>query len=189
MALDAQLKNAPRAPFVLIGLGMLAIYYFNMFDDGTALDKTFAETQTKIQSEQTRLDETKKLAGDKKKFEEELSKLSELFRAAVEFLPENFEEYQLFSLITREAQVAGITVKNLSPKKEKPLRDFYQEIYFEFEITGSYSALVTFLANISRSNRIVNVNEVVMGFEKLDSGNTSINMKGNLVSYRFINKP
>ena len=69
--------------------------------------------------------------------------------------------------------------------KESVSKDFYDEIPMEFAISGNYSQLVTFLANIGKLPRIINVLNVEITPTGTVDGIPMLKLSGILVGYRY----
>lgn len=184
-ALTEKIEGTSRSIFILFGILLGAGYYFMNQDQITAFDNQKTEVQSELAKREAEIAEASKVAADKKKFEEEVNKVSEQLRAAVEFLPNRLNQQDILSQISQEARSAGVNPTSVQPKKPNA-KGFYEEFLMDVEMEGSYTQLVSFLAFMSKIQRIVNIRGLELKLKEYVDDVPILKMKGTFVAYRYV---
>jgi type IV pilus assembly protein PilO len=184
MDFATRLKLANRSVFIISGLVLASAYYYFMFDDGVSIDVAFKAATQELTKSQSSLDSTNAVLADYGKFQTEFQMVSDQFQAALEYLPETFNTQELLKQISDEARASGITLVAVKPKPSES-KEFYEELAMDVELEGPFSLLTTFLAYMSKQNRIVNIKNIEVNFKAMADGVPRLTMKGTLVSYRY----
>jgi len=140
--------------------------------------------KTEIAGQAKRLAELKQAAAQAKALEAEIAKMEEEFSQLVKLLPDQREIPGLLDNISRLVSQAGLEQISFQPQPEKP-QEFYAAIPVRLELTGSYHELGVFLDRVSKLDRIVKVENLVLTrlkqVQKLQVGCT-------VMTYRFVEK-
>lgn len=183
-----RIRVAPMFYFVLIGSLLASFYYFSIFDTGASIDTDIASKNAELEKATGDLADTNRVIADKTQFQLEFQEVSEKFRAAIEYLPESFNIQELLKQISDEARASGVTLVSVKPRSPEK-KEFFEELSMEIELEGPFSLLTTFLAYMSKQNRIVNVKNINIDMKDLVDGNPRLSMKGTLQSYRYLKPP
>jgi type IV pilus assembly protein PilO len=179
-----RLEVTGKPIFVLIGI-ILSVAYWTMNGNPTErLDAENASLQTEISKVQQKIKEAENRLANKAKFEEEMEHLSQTFKLAVEYLPKDLNIQDILKKTYLESRSSGVELSSFVPKESSP-KDFYDEVPVDIKLRGPYGQLVTFLANISRLPRIINVRDVEISTPKFTDGVPIMEFKGSLVVYRY----
>lgn len=184
-----KLKTIPSHFLAGGALALALLYYFLYFDSGEAILARTVAKRTELAGVQKSLSDTEAVIGDRQKFEQEYNRVSDQFRAAIEYLPSNFNIQSLLRQIYSEARSAGIELERTAPQQKSgapPTDQFYQELLIDVTLTGSYPQLTLFLSYISRLQRIVNIRDIELTAVRVVDGTQFLTMKGTLVSYRYL---
>lgn len=86
-----------------------------------------------------------------------------------QYLPQENEMPQLVQMVAQIGSSAGLTdgVTLFAPKLPAELRENYAEIPFTMNLQGEFRAVLTFLYDFSRMNRIVNITQVNIAQPKM----------------------
>jgi len=178
-----RIKLAP--PQALLGLGVvLAGVLYLVQGTGPDISLQLNDVKAKLSKAEAKLTETKEATQNKAKFQEEMERVSQTFRLALEYLPKELDIQDLLKKVYSEARAAGVELTTFKPK-ESVSKDFYDEIPMEFGISGNYFQLVTFLANIGKLPRIINVLNVEITSTNFVDGMPMLKLTGILVGYRY----
>jgi type IV pilus assembly protein PilO len=180
-----RIRVAPMFYFVLIGSLLASFYYFSIFDIGSTIDDEIKSKAAELEKATVDLADTNRVIADKTQFQLEFQDVSEKFRAAIEYLPESFNIQELLKQISDEARASGVTLVSVKPRTPEK-KEFFEELSMEIELEGPFSLLTTFLAYMSKQNRIVNVKNIDIQFKGLVDGNPKLTMRGTLQSYRYL---
>ncbi len=184
MDMLTRMKMAPRLYFFLIGSALASFYFFNFQDDGVRIDSEIKTATEQLAKATKDLEDTNRVIANKEQFQQEFQEVSEKFRAAVEYLPETFNVQELLKQIDDETRASGVNKISVKPKNPEP-KDFYEELSIDIELEGPFTLLTTFLAYMSKQNRIVNIKNISIEYKQMVDGSPRLTMKGTLQSYRY----
>lgn len=184
MDLMTRIRMAPMLYFFIVGTMLVSGYYFWMFDTGQDVDVRIATLSSELEKATSDLDDTNRVIADKTQFQAEFQEVSEKFRAAIEYLPETFNVQELLKQISDEARASGVTLASVKPRNPEP-KDFYDELSMEIELEGPFSLLTTFLAYMSKQNRIVTIKNIAIDYKNTVDLVPRLRMVGTLQSYRY----
>jgi type IV pilus assembly protein PilO len=173
-----------RPIFLVGGVILCALFWFMNGSPTEKLDNENNALESKIKMTEQKIKEAENRLTNKPKLQEEMDKLSQIFRLALEYLPKDFEVHDILRKISLEARAAGVEVSAFSPQ-ESTSKDFYEENALDIRLRGPYSQLVTFLANVSKLPRIINVKGVELTSPKFVDGVPVMEFKGIFVVYRY----
>jgi type IV pilus assembly protein PilO len=160
------------------------IYYLMSGNPTELIDRQNTELQNQTASINQKIREAEARLANKAKFQEEMERLSLTFKLALEYLPKDLEIEDILKKTSLEARAAGVELSGFTPK-ESSSKDFYEEKPVDIKLRGPYGQLVTFLANISKLPRIINVRDVEIGSPKYVDGVPLMEFRGTLVVYRY----
>ncbi|MGE3974268.1 MAG: type 4a pilus biogenesis protein PilO [Bdellovibrionales bacterium] len=184
MSFLTRIKMANRSLFIMSGIVLASAFYYFMFDNGGNLEVTYNNMIAELKKSQESLDGTNAVLQDYGRFQAEFQMVSDQFQAALEYLPESFNTQDLLKQISDESRAAGVTLVAVKPKPSET-REFYEELAMDVELEGPFSLLTTFLAYMSKQNRIVNIKNIEIEFKQIVDSVPRLTMKGTLVSYRY----
>lgn len=170
----------------LLLIAPVALFYFLYFQPKSEEIKGLEATRDKLVKEIQNLREKKRrlpiLLAQVEKIEDE-------FEEAAKMLPSSAEIPKLLTDISALGRNAGLDFVSFTPKGEVQ-RDFYNEVPVAISIQGPYHSIGGFLDQVSKLDRIVSVTNLSAGSpKKSDLGEWIVNASGQLVTYRFTNKP
>ena len=163
-----------------------ALFFFLFFQPKSEEIKGLEATRDKLVKEIQDLKEKKRrlpiLLAQVQKVEDE-------FEEAAKMLPTTTEIPKLLTDISALGTNAGLDFVSFTPKGEVQ-RDFYNEVPVAISIRGPYHSIGGFLDQITKLDRIVSVTNLSAGSPKKSGlGEWIVSASGQLVTYRFTNKP
>lgn len=165
---------------VLILIGWYFFFYADLQTKIEELNGTVSNLTTQVASEQRKvrtLPEVKKA----------VAKLEERLDTLRKELPNKTEIPSLLASISSLAKESGLDVLLFRPLPERK-KEFFAEVPVAISLTGSFHQVATFFDEISRLDRIVNLNEIkmkVMG-AKEKGKRVQISTECNAVTYRYL---
>lgn len=163
--------------FALIGGGY---YYFIYMPKSKALKSA----KLKYEKQLTTLASYKKRASEITKYEKLMAEKQQAFNIAKRALPDKRELPALLTGISRAGSDAGLAFHLFKPEKEIK-KEFYKEIPVSIKVAGRYHQITDFFYQISKLNRIVNINNVDVKGKK---GGKILEMSCKAVTYMFVEK-
>ncbi len=187
MNLAAYTANIPPKQKVALGViaGVLVVglyWQFLLQSEWTARSEAQAELlRLRAEAEQTR-----KIAEQKPRMEQELSLLETRLRRALRQLP---TEKEIPSLLKKVASLGLETDLDVTLFKPGALvaKEFYAEVPVQLKVTGTYHDLGLLLERLGRLERIVNVADLtIRPAAKGQKSKNSIQADMSVVTYTFL---
>jgi len=184
-SLTDRIALAPKPLFVVIGAALALVMYLQTGGGAAGnYDSQIAIAKAELNKKNDLLKKTKDRIGQRTQFEDEMNLVSQTFRQALDYLPTKADTQDLYKKIYSEARAAGVEMSGFKPR-EPVAKDFYDEIPMEISVRGTYAQLTSFLGNVSKIPRIINIKNVELRNPKEVEGSTFVDMKGVLVAYRY----
>ncbi len=171
---DKIIVGCIAAGLVAVALLVVALVYLPQKEEIARLD-------TEIAAVQDELAVAKETAARKEELERELQEIDKRVADFEEKLPTRKEIpklYNKFQLAARDAGVVVELIKKLDETKKAPR----VEIPYEFEVSGSYHELATFLNKLEMGERFVKISDVHVGEQERGESEASF----RLTTYLFV---
>ena len=163
--------------FALIG----GVYYYFIF---MPKHKELKKVKNKYERQVKTLAIYKKKASQIIKYEKLMAQAKKEFNVASKELPDKRELPSLLTGVSNAGSNAGLAFHLFKPDKEVD-RDFYKEFSISIKVVGGYHQITDFLYQITRLNRIVNINDVHV--KNIKRGK-KLEMSCKAVTYMFVEK-
>lgn len=153
----------------LVAFGGVALLstamYFTMFrsmrDENTTAQKAL---DSKV-AENAQLEQYRPKLAD---MERQVANLKQQLEIERKIVPDNKEVEQFIKLVDAEGVKAGIEIRRYTARPVST-KDFYSEMPFEMEIDGPYYSVLNFFDRLGKTERIVNVSDLLMANMKRGS--------------------
>jgi type IV pilus assembly protein PilO len=182
----SKLPRAYRLAILPLVAALLVLGYWQALY-GPARDSLVRAEKQTLEA-QRKLNEARAVAANLGKFQEEIETLEKQVAVALRQLPNDKELPVLLTDISSLGKGAGLDFESFKPKEEVP-RDFYAEVPIEIQFKGSYHEVARFFDDIAKLPRIVNVNDIEMSVAKESLAETTLEVKGSAVTFRFLDQP
>ena len=163
--------------FGLVGGG----YYYFVF---MPKQQTLKEARKVYDTQVKKLATYKKQAALLGKYEKLMAEAQGEFNIAMRALPDKREIPSLLTGISKAGSDAGLIFHLFKPANEIK-REYYKELPVAIKVEGRYHQLTDFFHQITRLNRIVNINNVGVKSKK---GGRNLEMSCQAVTYMFVEK-
>ena len=143
---------------VLAGIVGTGALYYTVFK--SQRDEN-ASAQTKLQA---KMRENAELEAYKPKLadiERQLASLKQQLEIERRIVPDEKEVDNFMRMVSGEARKAGIEIRRYTAKPVSA-REYYTEVPFEVELDGPYYSMLGFFDRVSKLERIVNVNNLLV---------------------------
>jgi type IV pilus assembly protein PilO len=140
---------------VLIGAG-----YYSFFH-GPLTEEIDAANAQKVALD-AQLEKARDLQRRFLKLREELELRKAAEQELVRVLPPRAEIATMLAELNRLAELSGLSIETVEPLAEQP-EQFYFRIPVNFEVSGKYHQLAKFFYNVSRLQRAINMENIVIG--------------------------
>lgn len=168
--------------FVASLLIPLALFFFFFFSPKNEEIKNFEKNNRFLKGE---IQKVEAIADKLDEHRAEKAHVELQLKAASLLLPKQKEIPNLLTDISEQGTSSGLEFISFTPRGEQK-KQFYAVIPISIRVTGSYHKIGTFLYKVSELNRIVSVNNVVLGGAKRSGNEMSLSASLELVTYRFL---
>ena len=143
---------------VLAGiLGSVALFYTVFKSERDAN----ASAQTQLQSKMRENAELEAYRPKLADIERQLTSLKQQLDIERRIVPDEKEVDNFMRMVGSEARKAGVEIRRYTARPVSA-RDFYTEVPFEVELDGPYYSMLGFFDRVSKLERIVNVNGLLV---------------------------
>lgn len=162
----------PKVAF-LGGLLLAALYYFLVFDDGSALKRRTSSLQNEIDVQKKTLAGIEEALLNKKKFQDEAAEINASIESFLAYFPEEIGSAQtneFIKEISKAAEKNSATVVSLKPAPGGNEFPDYPELGFEFTVEATYVNIMRFISDLTKLKRVIDFTETtlkVVGSEKI----------------------
>jgi type IV pilus assembly protein PilO len=147
------MKDWPWQRYVILGVCLIALFYFFWYKPKGAQLKVVREDRLKVEEEVGRL-RAKKVALDK--IEAETITLNKTLKDLEAVIPQKKETSDILSSLHQLATGSRLNIDKFIPKGEID-KDYYYEWQLSIEITGNFHNLATFFDRLGRFHRLFTV--------------------------------
>lgn len=189
MTLDMDKLNKLPQKYKLALLGLLVVLIFVAYGSAIFMGKQqeLATANTQLETLQIELTEKRTLVADLPRFKAELVRLEAELGEALRKLPNGKELPVLLTDITTLGKNAGLEFKSFIPGAEIN-QDFYAEVPISIELIGGFHELATFFDELSRLDRIVNMEDFSVDNVEVSSSMIELTISGIATTFRFISE-
>lgn len=177
-------QNQKIALLAGIAILLLVAYWFALFN---AKREQLGAANERLSELQVQLAENRTLAADLPRFREELDKLDAELTEALRQLPDEKELPVLLTNITTLGKNAGLEFKDFIPQQEVK-KGFYAEVPISISLRGSFHNLASFFDELSRLDRIVNVENFSIDGVRVRTNAVELQISGIATTFRFLSE-
>lgn len=194
MNIEQSLRELDIAKALVIGLSVAALYYFFVYNDGKAIEGQIANASRQIEANKTEKQKVLAAAEVVRRFQKTKEDLGTKFDALVKYIPEDYKASEQMKIISREAKSAGADIVSLSQAGKGSKSKYYEEMMVSVSLTGTYSQIVLFLSNLTKTDRVFLVKSMSFAGasggraskDVKDEGAPTVNFTAQLAGYRYI---
>ena len=177
-----ELTKVQRLLICLLTFALICgVYYYFIF---MPKHKELKKVKNQYERQVKTLAIYKKKASQIIKYEKLMAQAKKEFNVASKELPDKRELPSLLTGVSNAGSNAGLAFHLFKPDKEVD-RDFYKEFSISIKVVGGYHQITDFLYQITRLNRIVNINDVHV--KNIKRGK-KLEMSCKAVTYMFVEK-
>jgi type IV pilus assembly protein PilO len=143
---------------LLVGLILAGFYFFTVYDDGSSQIAQREQAISETSRIDTEINTMRQAIEQAKAYEQLADQKGQKFTEWIKFLPRDFDRKDQMRLISRAATSAAMEL-NLSEGMGNQARkfEFYEELEVDSTLRGTFSELMVFLADLTKSNRVIGV--------------------------------
>jgi type IV pilus assembly protein PilO len=178
--------SRPKSHKIAILVGTLALmtfvywqyFYSPLAEEYKKAEEKVAELEKKIADEKRRVASLSKL-------KEAVRELEAKLKTVLQELPDNSGIDQLIDSISDKARDAGLEI-TLFNRKADILKDFYVEVPVAITVEGTYHQVATFFDEVSRLDRIVNINSIAIHNPKESPEQVTLTVDCIATAFRYM---
>ncbi|AHZ86919.1 hypothetical protein Bb109J_c0780 [Bdellovibrio bacteriovorus] len=167
---------------LMIGLGLTAMYWNFMYDDGSAVDAQIVTVNQQLQEEENKKKDTDATLKQVQEMQEKVGQLSQKYQEISRRLPAVLFSIDINKAIDDFARNAGVSVKSKKPG-ENIKKEVVEEVPVEVSLEGTYAELAQFTFLVSTAERMARVQNVVIS--ESEPGSRKLKFEGQVVGYKL----
>lgn len=174
---------------LIAGLILGALYYFMLYDDGSALQAQIGVLNTQLVAAEAKQKDTEATLQEEVRMKDTVGRLSEQYAFIAKKLPSELRSSDMVRAIDSVAKTAGVSIKLKKPgnlgKKE-----VVDELPVDVNLEGTYAQIAQFIyhtSNLERLTRILNFSIIASNPEAGLQG--PLKFDGQVVSYKLAPEP
>jgi len=190
--MEEKLKNLTISQALMIGIGLAALYYFAVYNDGSALETQISTTRQQIVTNQAEVETLNKAIMDAERFQQSKAALGAEMDKVLQAIPNSLTALELMRIMSNEAKSIGVEIRQInSPQGFRAQSDsklFYEPVPIDIEISGTYNQIMLFLSNLTRLNKIITAKSLQLNVAQMrttGSGIPTLSLKASLNAYRY----
>jgi type IV pilus assembly protein PilO len=159
----SEMSGIKQWGMVLLGGAIVtAALYFTMFKSQS---ESNAAAQHALEDKVRENNELESYRPKLKQMEQQLAELKQQLEIEQRIVPDEKQVDGFITMLDAEAQKAGVEVRRYLAKDAKS-QQYYTEVPFEVEIDGPYYSALNFFDRVSKLERIVNINGLLVATTK-----------------------
>jgi Tfp pilus assembly protein PilO len=179
MALQDDFKELSFLKCLLIGGGIMAGYYFLMFDKGDAQNAQISEIQTQLNIKKQNLADVNFALADKGSFQRDSEALEKEMKQLLIFMPAHLDMNEMQRELTLRLQETDNKIQSLKNAQVHSRFPGYTEHGLDLQSVGGFHEIMSFLSSVTKMNRIVDFKTM-----ELESLGTTEN--GTLIQFKTL---
>jgi Tfp pilus assembly protein PilO len=172
---------------ILLGLSLAAIYYFLVFDSGSALQKNIDASNQSLQGVQKQIQDLQSKLDRAAIYQKAAAEIGTTIGRLLSMIPEQFTVSDLTKIVSNEARVAGSSLNSINQGKAdiSSVGKEFEEFSVTIDMTGTFLQHMIFLSNLTKITQILVVRKLTMDIKDKIEDTPNIHMNAEIVAYRY----
>ena len=181
MGLVNDISNLNAFQMVVFGSVLTGVFYFSLYNDGSALKRQTEEVRSQIQTAEKDLEKKQEELDRLIQFERDLEVDEKSIGIFLEYIPEEMTTVDMFRFITKEAKLSGV---NIEDKRDNGMKEeeLFSSLKISLRVSGSFPQIVFFLSRLTAQERILLVDTIQV--ESFQS-NRLVKASMNIYAFRY----
>ncbi len=162
-------------------LGLIGGAYYSLLH-GTVTEEIQSATNVRVKL-QGELSAAKDLQQKFLALREEIEQRKVADQQNLRILPANAEIAGMLGELNRIAEISGLTIRSVEPVKESAEK-FYYRIPVNLQVIGRYHQIAKFFYNVSRLQRAINMENIILSQPKVDGEDIVLNVSVLATTFR-----
>jgi len=178
----SSLKNSHKFAIVLgVAVVTAAINYFLFFSPLSDTHNSLLLKRSQLEEKKVEYDAKSKTLEMDKKINRDIDKILSEKKGR---LPDSTDIEKVIAVLGRKSEQAGVKIKSIKPQKEI-FAELYVEKPIDLSINGSFHEILNFLYMVSKTERIVNMDNIKMDSPVYKNQKVLVNAELTIKVYRF----
>ncbi len=194
--MEQQLQNLTMGKAIVAGVVLTVLYFFIMYNDGSAIQQKIAGSNTEIQTKEAELEKIKKAVSDAERYQNTKRALGAELDSVLKAIPAQLTSQDLMKIVSTEAKAMGINL-NINPSQYSGQASpddksvFFEPVVVSLSLEGTYNQLMSFLSAITKVDKIItlsSLNLVNAAANRAPEDNGPVNLKltAEMRAYRYL---
>jgi Tfp pilus assembly protein PilO len=179
MALKDEFNNLSLFKCLLIGGGIMAGYYFFVFDKGEKQVAEMNTIQEDVNKKKVLLNQVQQAIADKVAFQRESEALEIEMKQLMVYMPVHLDMNEMQRDLTLRLQETNNKVQSLKNAEVTSRFPGYTEHGLDLQSVGGFHEIMAFLSSITKLNRIVD-------FKTMDFETLTTTEDGTLIQFKTL---
>lgn len=175
------LAAQPINKVLMMGLVLTGLYWYVLYDDGSAIDAQIVTVGQQLQAEENKKKDTDATLKQVQEMQEKVGQLSQKYQEISRRLPSALFSIDINKAIDDFARNAGVSVKSKKPG-ENIKKNVVEEVPVDVVLEGNYSELAQFAFLVSSAERMARVKNVIVSEAE---GAKKLKFEGQVVGYKL----
>jgi len=182
--LFADLGKLAYTKVMVIGLIVGALFYFFVYDDGSAIDAQLVGVRQKLAQEEVKKKETENTLKQVREMQDTVGRLSTQYQEISKRLPPVLYSIDINKTIDGFARTSGVKIKSKKPASDIP-GEVVEEVPIDVILEGSYTELAQFTYFVSTAEKMSRVKKIVITSDNETRPSKKLKFEGQVVGYRL----
>ncbi|MGE5086928.1 MAG: type 4a pilus biogenesis protein PilO [Bacillota bacterium] len=168
----------------VIGLLVVGIFYFTLYDDGSALDGQIASIGQQLTQEEAKKKDTDATLKQVREMQDKVGRLSQQYQEISRRLPNALYSIDINKSIDSFARTAGVDIKAKKPG-DNIKHEVVEEVPVSVSLEGTYAQLAQFVYLVASSERLARVKNIVISSSEGEGIAKKLKFEGQVVGYKL----
>lgn len=166
----------PAVICLVLGTAYYFAFHLSLEEEIALADAKHAQLETQLREAERRQQEYLRLT-------QELANREPIDRQNNRVLPEKAEIPAFLQDLNRLSDLSGLRIRTVQPRPEEP-KEMYIRIPVSLSLTGRYHQLMRFFYNVSRLERAIGMENVIIRNPKLDAEGVALEVEVLATTFR-----
>ncbi|MNL16444.1 Pilus assembly protein, PilO [compost metagenome] len=176
------LAGYPYNKVMLIAAAVTGLYWYALYDDGSALDGQIVSVSQQLAEEETKKKDTDATLKQVREMQEKVGLLTAKYQEISRRLPADLFSIDINKAIDGFVKTAGVDLKAKKPG-ENIKKEVVEEVPVDVSLEGTYAQLAQFVYVVSTAERMSRVKNVVIS--EPAPGSKILRFEGQVVGYKL----
>jgi type IV pilus assembly protein PilO len=175
---------------IMIGLVLTVIFYFLIYNDGSALEANLAAGRAALEQKTRELESMRKTLADAKTHQEVAARLGKDMEQVLSAVPQDYNNIELMKLVSTEAKSVGLNILSLAGgegQASDPGKNFVP-INVSVSLSGTFNQIMMFLSNLTKVGKVILTRDLNLTAGNSTATSPIMTFSATLIAYRYTEK-